>query len=120
MSDIIKACLSVLKSVFPESGEPMLSEAELERFSREFALSYYIEEDEEDEVTISDRLDALEHVATYGNDIVPMDWLVLEEDEDLPEESIMASEMLKVTDDCAKTLVEFMVVLNRYLKHKGD
>jgi len=119
MSDIINMCNSVLNSVFPETGEPMLSEEELERFSREFALSYYIEEDEEDNITISDRLDALEYVSTYGNDIVPVDWLVLGEDEDLPEEHIMASEMLKVTDDCAKTLVTFIIVLNRYLSNKG-
>lgn len=98
----------------------MLSEKELERFAREFALSYYIEEDVEEAITVSDRLDSLEHIATYGSDIVPMDWLHIPEEEleEVPENSVKASELLAVTDECAESLVRFVSSLSKYVEGK--
>lgn len=120
MDGIINACITVIKSLSPQEGFPVLSEKELERFAREFALSYYIEPDNEEGITVSDRLDSLEHIATYGNDIIPMDWLAVSEEEmdDLLENSIKASEMLLVADECAESLVRFVQSLSEYVKGK--
>jgi hypothetical protein len=60
-------------------------------------------------------LDALENIATYGDDRVPLQWIIEEEDSEESVRNISAGEVLLVIDDHAKMLVKYLGDLFKYM-----